>query len=61
MKLLERDFLERQAIERLPGQFTVKELRRACPGVSPDMVRVVLQEFQKENLLTCTGHGPGAL
>ncbi len=30
-------------------------------GVSPDMVRVVLREFQKENPLTCTGHGPGAL
>ncbi len=51
----------RQAVERLPAQFTVRELRLACPGVSPDMVRVVLRELQKENLLTCTGHGPGAL
>lgn len=50
----------RQAIERLPDQFTVKELRGACPGVSTDMVRVVLREFQKDNLLTCSGHGPGA-
>jgi len=50
-----------QAIERLPDKFTVRELRRACPGVSPGMVRVVLRELQKENLLTCTGHGPGAL
>lgn len=51
----------RQAVERLPDQFRVQELRRACPGVSPDMVRVVLRELQKENLLACTGHGPGAL
>ena len=51
----------RQAIERLSDQFMVKELRRACPGVSPDMVRVVLRELQKDNLLTCTGRGPGAL
>jgi len=50
-----------QAIERLPDQFTAKEIRRACPGVSPDMVRVVLREFQKENKLTCIGHGPGAV
>jgi hypothetical protein len=25
------------------------------------MVRVVLRELQKENLLTCTGRGPAAL
>jgi len=51
----------RQAVGRLPGQFTMQELRRACPGVSPDMVRVVLRELQKENLLMCTGRGPGAV
>lgn len=51
----------RQAVERLPHEFTAKELRRACPGVSPDTVRVVLRELQKEKLLICTGHGPGAL
>ncbi|MFH1259453.1 MAG: hypothetical protein ABII74_06560 [Elusimicrobiota bacterium] len=50
-----------QAIEHLPDQFTVKEVRRACPGVSPDMIRVVLREFQKENKLICKGHGPGAI
>lgn len=50
-----------QAVERLPEQFTVRELRRACPGVSPDMVRVVLRELQKENVLVCMGRGPGAL
>jgi len=34
--------MARQAIEQLPGQFTVKELRWAFPGpgVSPGMVRV---------------------
>lgn len=53
--------MARKAIERLPDQFTVKELRRACPGASPDMVRVVTRELRKEYLLTCTGHGPGAL
>ena len=51
----------RHAIERLSDQFTVKELRRARQGASPDMVRVVVRELQKENLLTCTGHGPCAL
>lgn len=51
----------RQAAARLPDQFTIQELRRACPGVSPDMVRLVLRELQKENVLSCEGRGPGAL
>ncbi len=51
----------RQTVERLPDQFTMQELRRACSGVSPDMVRIVLRELQKENLLACTGRGPGAV
>ena len=51
----------RQAIERFPDEFTAKELRHACPGVSPDMIRVVLRELQKEKRLTCTGHGPAAV
>ena len=51
----------RQAVARLPDRFTVRELRRACPGVSPDMVRLVLRELQKEGFLTCTGRGPGSV
>lgn len=51
----------RQAIERLPDEFTVRELRRACAGVSPDMIRVVLRENQKAGLLESKGHGPGAV
>jgi Fic family protein len=50
----------RQAVSRLPDQFSLRELRHACPGVSPDMVRLVLRELQKENLLVCIGRGPGA-
>jgi len=50
-----------QAVARLPEQFTAQELRRSCPSVSPEMVRVVLRELQKENLLMSEGHGPGAV
>jgi Fic family protein len=50
-----------QAIERLPDQFTLRELRRACPGVSPDMVRFVLRELRDKRLLNCSGRGPGAI
>ncbi len=51
----------RQSVKRLPDQFTTQELRRACPGVSQDMVRLVLRELQRENLLICRGHGPGSI
>lgn len=51
----------RQAITRLPDEFTVRELRRACVGVSPEMIRVVLRELQGTSLLESKGRGPGAL
>ena len=50
-----------QAVARLPEQFTAQELRRSCSGVSPEMVRVVLRELQKESLIISDGHGPGAV
>jgi hypothetical protein len=52
--------LVRQAVNRLADQFTVQELRRACPGVSSDMIRVVLRELQRGKLFACTARGPGA-
>ncbi len=51
----------RQTVSRLPDQFSLREVLQACPGVSPDMVRLVLRELQKQNLVTCTGRGPGAI
>lgn len=51
----------RHAILRLPDRFPIRELRRACPGVSPEMVRVVLRELQKDGLITPKGRGPGAM
>lgn len=50
-----------QAVLGLPEQFTAQELRRRCPDVSPEMVRVVLRELQKEGTIVSEGHGPGAL
>jgi len=48
------------AIEAFPGQFTLSELQRACPGVSPDMVRRILRDLQKAKKIVCLGRGPGA-
>lgn len=48
------------AIEAFPGDFTLADVERACPGVSRDMVRLVLREMQKKGFVTCLGRGPGA-
>ena len=48
------------AIEAFPGQFTLGDLERACPGVSRDMIRRVLRDLQKAGRVACLGRGPGA-
>jgi Fic family protein len=48
------------AIEAFPGEFTLADLERACPGVSRDMIRRVLRDLQKAGRVTCLGRGPGA-
>lgn len=40
--------------------FSISEIEHACPGVSRDMVRLVLRTMKKEGLITPTGRGRGA-
>ncbi len=40
--------------------FSISEIEEACPGVSRDMVRLVLRAMKKEGLITPTGKGRGA-
>lgn len=49
------------AIDGFPGQFTLGELERMCPGVSRDMIRRVLRDLQRAGRVACLGRGPGAL
>jgi Fic family protein len=48
------------AVDTFPGQFTLDELARACPGVSHDMVRRVLRDLQRAGKVASLGRGPGA-
>jgi Fic family protein len=48
------------AIDTFPDQFSLSELRRACPGVSPHLVRRVLRDLQRAGKIICLGRGPGA-
>lgn len=47
-------------VDSFSGEFTVSKLERACPGVSRDMIRRVLQHLQKAGAVECLGRGPGA-
>jgi Fic family protein len=51
----------RNAVGSFTDSFTLTELERKCPQISRDMVRKVLRDMQKENLVESLGRGPGAL
>ena len=49
-----------RTIEQAIQRFTLADLERLCPGVSRDMVRLVLREMANEGRVRCLGRGPGA-
>jgi Fic family protein len=54
------EFIE-AAVNSFAKDFAVSDLERACPGVSRDMIRIVLRNLQKSKKIECLGRGPGAL
>ncbi len=50
----------RRAILAFPGEFAISDVERACPGVSRDMIRLVLRALQGEKRVVCLGRGRGA-
>ena len=50
----------RDAFERLPSSFRLVELERACPTVTRDMIRVVLNRLKSEGRVEAVGRGAGA-
>lgn len=49
-----------QAMASYAGEFTARDLHRAVPGVSIDLVRSLLRTEKKAGTLLCTGRGPNA-
>ncbi len=47
------------AVDGLPGEFTVLEVERTCPGVSHGMICHVLSELKKKGRLEHLGRGHG--
>jgi Uncharacterized conserved protein len=50
----------KEAIDRLPDEFSIGELGRACPGVSRPMIRFILESLREERKLRVIGTGRGA-
>ena len=48
------------AIETISGEFGITDLERLCPGVSRDMIRLVLRDLKAAGRIECLGRGPGA-
>ena len=49
------------SIKHFTGNFTLANLEKTCPGVSRDMIRLVLKDLSKKGIVKCLGKGPGAL
>jgi hypothetical protein len=50
----------RAAVARRVAPFSISELESDCPGVSREMVRVVLNALRDEGKINVKGRGPGA-
>jgi len=47
-------------INHFLGEFTIKDVERACPTVGRDMIRLVLKELRAEGRIEPVGRGRGA-
>lgn len=52
--------LIRQAVERRIGPFAISDVESDCPGISRDMVRLVLRQLRDEGVISSRGKGRGA-
>jgi Fic family protein len=48
------------AIDRIPGAFSLSQLQHQCPGVSVDMIRHVLNDLRDQGKVQCLGRGRNA-
>lgn len=50
----------RRVVERRIAPFAISEIEAECPGISRDMIRVVLRQLREEGALTVSGAGRAA-
>lgn len=56
----EKTVMISDAIKSFPGNFSVADILRECPGVGIDMVRRVLKDLQLQGVVECLGRGRNA-
>lgn len=52
--------LVRKAVHRRIGPFAISDIESDCPGISRDMIRVVLRQLRDEGAILLQGKGRGA-
>lgn len=50
----------KSAVRRRIAPFAISDIEKDCPGVSRDMIRLVLRELKKDGLISPQGKGRGA-
>ena len=50
----------KQTIQNQHGEFSISDIERLCPGISRDMIRLVLRQLKHEKESTCLGKGQSA-
>jgi len=50
----------RRVVDRKVGPFSISEIETECPGISRDMIRVVLRQLRNEGILKLEGKGRGS-
>lgn len=50
----------RSVVSRKIGPFAISDIENACPGVSRDMIRIVLRQLKDEGVIEPRGKGRGA-
>ncbi|MGI2909484.1 Fic family protein [Tolypothrix sp. VBCCA 56010] len=48
------------ALNNMPGDFSIKDLQERCPTVGIDLIRRILRQERTEGRLECLGRGPDA-
>jgi Fic family protein len=49
-----------EAVGEFPGEFTIRDVERACPAVGRELIRRVLRRLAVKGVLECHGRGPAA-
>jgi Fic family protein len=49
-----------QAVNSQLGEFSISEIEASCPGISSDMVRLILRQLKREKKIICLGKGQSA-